>query len=89
LCEKLIELVEYIARGLPEQDRPAYIQSAQERIAAQEGQPPVSENEDLKREIFTWFLGEVKSLGEGTDRGTPFTCPKRFFPHKLSLEGRN
>jgi len=66
--EQILELVEYIARTLPEIDRSVYIQSTQERLETAEGQKTLSEDEERKREILSWVLGEVRALGEGTER---------------------
>ncbi|KAI0029925.1 hypothetical protein K488DRAFT_55321 [Vararia minispora EC-137] len=66
--EQIVEFAEYISRSLPEQDRAAYIEAAQQRVASQESQPPLSGDTDRKQEVLTWVLSEMKGLGEGTDR---------------------
>ena len=63
---KIIELAEYISRSLPEADRAAYVQAAQERVG---GETPLEQDETRKKDVVGWVVGEVKGLGEGSERG--------------------
>ena len=63
---KIVELAEYISRSLPEADRAAYVQAAQERVG---GETPLDQDEGRKKDVVGWVVGEVKGLGEGSERG--------------------
>ncbi|EJF62277.1 PCI-domain-containing protein [Dichomitus squalens LYAD-421 SS1] len=66
--EQILELVNYLARALPEEGRPAYIQPFQESLATPEGQKPLDEDEERRRQIFGTVLPEVKGLGDGSEK---------------------
>ncbi|PIL37471.1 hypothetical protein GSI_01165 [Ganoderma sinense ZZ0214-1] len=66
--EQILELVNYLARALPEDGRPAYIQPFQESLATPEGQKILEEDEDRRRKVFTSVLAEVKGLGDGSEK---------------------
>ncbi|EKM79917.1 hypothetical protein AGABI1DRAFT_99540 [Agaricus bisporus var. burnettii JB137-S8] len=66
--EQILELVEFIARSLPEDDRPAYITSFKDDLKTEESQTPLEEDEDRKRAMLVRVLDEIKLLGEGNDK---------------------
>ncbi|TBU32985.1 PCI-domain-containing protein [Dichomitus squalens] len=66
--EQILELVNYLARALPEEGRPAYIQPFQESLATPEGQKPLDEDEERRRQVFGTVLPEVKGLGDGSEK---------------------
>ncbi|KAI1796046.1 PCI-domain-containing protein [Ganoderma leucocontextum] len=66
--EQIQELVNYLARALPEDGRPAYIQPFQESLATPEGQKPLDEDEERRRQVFASVLSEVKGLGDGSEK---------------------
>ncbi|KAA1473359.1 hypothetical protein DENSPDRAFT_802463 [Dentipellis sp. KUC8613] len=66
--EQVVELANYIAESRPEAERAAYVQSVQELLQTGEGQTPLAEDEGRRRQVLTSVLGEVKSLGEGSER---------------------
>jgi translation initiation factor 3 subunit M len=66
---QILELVEFIARSLPEDDRPAYIASFKDVLKTEENQIPLEEDENRRRAILARLLGEIKQLGEGNDKG--------------------
>jgi translation initiation factor 3 subunit M len=66
---QIAELAGYISLGRPEPERAPYVQSIREKLAVEEGQKPLSEDVSRRRELFSVVFGDVKGLGEGTDRG--------------------
>ena len=69
---KIVELAEYISRSLPEAERAADVQAAQERVG---GETPLEQDETRKKDVVGWVVGEVKGLGEGSERGAfSFHC---------------
>jgi translation initiation factor 3 subunit M len=65
----MVELARYVSQGRPEPERAPYVQSIQQRLAVQEGQAPLSDDIARRREVFSVVLGNLKGLGEGTERG--------------------
>ncbi|KAH9942573.1 PCI-domain-containing protein [Amylocystis lapponica] len=66
--EQIRELVEYLARTLPEDQRSSYAQPFQDALVVPEGGKPIDEDEDRRRTVFTMVLGDVKGLGDGSDK---------------------
>ncbi|RDX53739.1 PCI-domain-containing protein [Lentinus brumalis] len=66
--EQILELVNYLARALPEDTRAAYIQPFQESLASAEGQKPIEEDEERRRKVFGSVIAEVTGLGDGSDK---------------------
>ncbi|KAG8883449.1 hypothetical protein FRB97_006577 [Tulasnella sp. 331] len=64
--EHVRELVNYLARGLAEDARPAYFRPFQESFEGTDAEGEIGN--DRKRKSLILVLGAVKSLGEGTDR---------------------
>ena len=63
------ELVNYLARGLVDEARTAFIKPFQEVLITRDGQKPLAEDADRRRKTITMVLAEVKSLGLGNERG--------------------
>lgn len=66
---KILELVNYLARSLPEEQRPAFVQPFQDALVTAEGQKPLEEDADRRSQVLSKVLGEVKDLGHGSERG--------------------
>ncbi|KAE9409790.1 PCI-domain-containing protein [Gymnopus androsaceus JB14] len=66
--EQVQELVNYIIRNQPEEDRAASIRPFQDALATPEGQKPLSADEERRRKIFVMVLTEVKGLGDGQEK---------------------
>ncbi|KAH9971432.1 PCI-domain-containing protein [Lactifluus volemus] len=66
--DQIAELAGYISDSRPEQERASYVQSIQQRLVVEKGQTPLSEDIARRREVFSRLLGDVKGLGEGTER---------------------
>jgi hypothetical protein len=71
---QIIELAEYIAQSLPEPERASYVESFQEKLVVEEGQTPLSEDIKRRRGVFSAVFGDVKGLGQGTERGAAQKC---------------
>ncbi|OBZ70215.1 Eukaryotic translation initiation factor 3 subunit M [Grifola frondosa] len=65
--EQILELVNYLARSLAE-ERATYIQPFQDALTVTEGQKPIAEDLERRRNILTMILKEVKGLGDGSER---------------------
>ena len=82
---QITELAGYIALSRPEPERAPYVQSIEEKLAVEEGQTPLSEDIERRREVFSAVFGDVKGLGSGTDRGaTHHIIPTRTLLLNLS-----
>ncbi|KAH9938025.1 PCI-domain-containing protein [Fomitopsis serialis] len=66
--EQVRELVDYIARTRPEEERPLFVQPFADLLETAEGQKPIEEDEPRRAKVFTAVLGEVKGLGDGSDK---------------------
>ncbi|KZT05631.1 PCI-domain-containing protein [Laetiporus sulphureus 93-53] len=66
--EQIRELVDYLARGRPEEERPAYVQPFTDILETAEGQPAIEEDEARRKNVFTMVLGEVNGLGDGSEK---------------------
>ncbi|KAF5363986.1 hypothetical protein D9756_000250 [Leucocoprinus leucothites] len=66
--EQILELVEFVARSRPEDERAPFIASFQDDLKTAEGQTPFEEDEARRRTVFLKLLGEIKQLGEGGDK---------------------
>ncbi|KAI0294537.1 PCI-domain-containing protein [Russula brevipes] len=66
--DQIAELAGYISQSRPEPERAPYIQSIRQRFTVQEGQPPQSKSVERRRQVFSAVYGDVKGLGEGTER---------------------
>ncbi|KAL1737771.1 hypothetical protein HDZ31DRAFT_70805 [Schizophyllum fasciatum] len=68
--EQIQELVNFLVRNHSDEERTAFIRPFSEALKTEEGKKPLSENDDRKREIFSHLVPEIKTLGDGTDKGT-------------------
>jgi hypothetical protein len=66
---QIAELAEYIAQSRPEPERAPYVQSIRQKLTVEDGQTPLSEDVARRREAFSVVFGDVKGLGEGSERG--------------------
>lgn len=66
--DQISELAGYIAQSYPEPERAPYVQSIEKKLAVEEGQTPLSEDIERRREAFSEVFGDVKGLGDGTER---------------------
>jgi translation initiation factor 3 subunit M len=66
--DQIAELAGYISLSRPEPERAPYVQSIREKLTVEEGETPLSEDVSRRREVFSIVFGDVKKLGEGTDR---------------------
>ncbi|KAF8263947.1 hypothetical protein EI94DRAFT_1772790 [Lactarius quietus] len=66
--DQIAELAGYISLSRPEPERAPYVQSIRQKLEVEEGQTPLSDDVTRRREVFSVVFGDVKGLGEGTDR---------------------
>ncbi|KAJ7098753.1 hypothetical protein B0H15DRAFT_901333 [Mycena belliarum] len=66
--EQIQELVNYIVRNRPEEERTAFIRPFQDVMKTEPGKPPLAEDEDRRRKILSMVLADVKSLGDGSEK---------------------
>ncbi|KAJ7591436.1 PCI domain-containing protein [Mycena floridula] len=66
--EQIQELVNYIVRGLSEEERTSFIRPFQEALKTPDGATPFAEDEGRRRKVFVMVIQEVKGLGEGSER---------------------
>ncbi|KAI0751139.1 PCI-domain-containing protein [Daedaleopsis nitida] len=66
--EQILELVNYLARALPEDGKAAYVQPFQDSLTIPEGGKPVEEDEEKRRQVLGSVLDEVKGLGDASEK---------------------
>ncbi|EJU06607.1 hypothetical protein DACRYDRAFT_92535 [Dacryopinax primogenitus] len=66
--EQIQELVNYLARGLSQDDRIAYIKPYQDVLLTPAGGKPIAEDEERKQQTVRMVVAGVKGLGEGSER---------------------
>ncbi|KAK7470302.1 hypothetical protein VKT23_001733 [Stygiomarasmius scandens] len=66
--EQIQELVNYIIRTRPEEERIAFIHPFQDAMKIGEGQKPMEEDQERKKKVFAMVLSEVKGLGDGNEK---------------------
>ncbi|KAJ3807992.1 PCI domain-containing protein [Lentinula aff. lateritia] len=66
--EQVQELVNYLVRNQPDEDRAASIRPFQEALASIEGQKPLSEDVERRRKIFVMILNSITGLGHGQEK---------------------
>ncbi|KAI0371602.1 PCI-domain-containing protein [Pilatotrama ljubarskyi] len=66
--EQILELVNYLARTISEEGRPDFIQPFEEAVKTSEGQKPIEEDVERKRQVLGSVIAQVKGLGEGSDK---------------------
>ena len=80
--EHLQELLEYTARGIPDEERIALLQSLQDIVKTEDA----SLDEDRRRTALELVLKNVKNVGHGTDSGACSLDRPRFL---LTLRQRS
>ncbi|KAJ7068720.1 PCI domain-containing protein [Mycena amicta] len=63
--EQIQELVNYIVRHRPEEERAVFIRPFQDAL---KGNKPLDEDKQRRRKVFSMVLAETKSLGEGSEK---------------------
>lgn len=63
------EIVDYIARPRPEEERANFVQPFADQLDTAEGQKPFEKDEPRRAKVFVTVLDEVKDLGDGSDKG--------------------
>ena len=66
---QILELVVFITRSHPEDERTPFIASFQDDFKTEEGKTPLEEDQVQQRAIFSKLVGETKQFGEGSDKG--------------------
>ncbi|KIJ13258.1 hypothetical protein PAXINDRAFT_136201 [Paxillus involutus ATCC 200175] len=66
--EQIQELLEYTARSNSEDERTALLQSFKDITKTEEGEKPIGEDEDRRREVFNLVLNNTKGVGEGNEQ---------------------
>ncbi|TCD70003.1 hypothetical protein EIP91_005253 [Steccherinum ochraceum] len=66
--EQILELVNYLARPLPEEQRPGFLQPFQDALVTGEGQTPLDQDNERRQQILSKVLEQVKDLGDGSER---------------------
>ena len=83
---QITELAGYIAQSRPEPERAPYVQSVQKKLEVEEDQTPLPEDVGRRREVFSDVFGDIKGLGEGTERGAVqniSSSRRALFSHSL------
>jgi translation initiation factor 3 subunit M len=62
-------LVNYIVRNRSEEERAAFIRPFQDVLKTEPGKKPLDEDDARRRKIFSMVAVEVKTLGEGSEKG--------------------
>ncbi|KAL1940032.1 hypothetical protein VTO73DRAFT_9367 [Trametes versicolor] len=66
--EQILELVNYLARSISEDAREAFLQPFKDAVTTPEGQKPIDEDEERRRNVLGSVIEQVKGLGEGTEK---------------------
>lgn len=66
---QILELVVFIARSHPEDERTPFIASFQDDFKTEEGKAPLEEDQVQQRAMLYKLVGEIKQFGEGSDKG--------------------
>ena len=69
LSLQILELVSYIVRNRPEDERNSFVGPFQNALKSGEGKKPIEEDESRRKLIISKVLADVKGLGEGSDKG--------------------
>lgn len=56
-------------RGLPEDERSATVSRFKDALKTPDGQKPLADDVQRKKEVFSMTIGEVKGLGDGSEKG--------------------
>ncbi|THH33481.1 hypothetical protein EUX98_g705 [Antrodiella citrinella] len=82
--EQILELVNYLARSLLEEQRPAFLQPFQDALTTAEDQTSFEQDDERRRQVLIKVLDEVKDLGDGSEREIEGFF-NLLFAHLLSL----
>jgi translation initiation factor 3 subunit M len=63
-------LVNYVVRNRSEEERTAFIRPFQEALKTDAGKKPLEEDDDRRRKILSMVLVDVKTLGDGSEKGS-------------------
>ena len=66
---KILELVGYLARSVPEEERAAFVAQFQDAVKSEEGKPPIEEDVERRKAAVKSVAKEVKGLGDGSEKG--------------------
>lgn len=66
---QILELVEFIAKGHPEDERPAFIASFKDDLKVEEGKTLSDEDDSRRKATLLRLLNKINQLGEGSDKG--------------------
>ncbi|KAG8711081.1 hypothetical protein FRC08_016338 [Ceratobasidium sp. 394] len=67
--EQIQELVNYLARGLGDEARAAYIRPFQDVLLTPEGKAPLAQDTERRKKLIGMVREKVVGLGEGSERG--------------------
>ncbi|KAF7355712.1 Eukaryotic translation initiation factor 3 subunit M [Mycena sanguinolenta] len=92
--EQIQELVNYIVRNRSEEERTAFIRPFQDALKTEPGKKPLDEDDGRRRKIFSMVVVEVKTLGDGSEKGRlsnlfnalPRKSPLRFTVYTSLLD---
>ncbi|KAJ2917498.1 hypothetical protein MD484_g2913, partial [Candolleomyces efflorescens] len=65
--EQILELVTYVARSRPEEERAAFIAPFQDAVKTEEGKKPIEEDEERRKSVLKSVLQQVNGLGDGSE----------------------
>ncbi|KAI5119609.1 hypothetical protein M0805_005779 [Coniferiporia weirii] len=68
--EQVQELVDYIARSRPESERPAFREPFADALKTAEGQKPLGDDAERKKQVALQVVEALDGLGEGSDKET-------------------
>ncbi|KAF5359031.1 hypothetical protein D9758_004899 [Tetrapyrgos nigripes] len=66
--EQIQELVTYVVRNQPDEERAASIRPFQDAMKTEGGEKTINEDEERKVKVFSMVLAEVKNLGDGNEK---------------------
>ncbi|KAJ8086989.1 hypothetical protein PM082_005814 [Marasmius tenuissimus] len=66
--EQIQELVNYIVRNRPEEERATFIRPFQDALKTEGGQKRIDEDEDRRRKTISMVISEVKGVGDGNEK---------------------
>ena len=64
-----MELLSYIVRNRPDEERAVFVGPFHNALKSGEGKKPIGEDEQMRRLILSKLLQEVKGLGDGSGKG--------------------
>jgi translation initiation factor 3 subunit M len=70
---QILELLSYLFRNRSDEERAQAVAPFQNALKSVEGRKPIEEDEAKRKLILLKLLEEVRGLGDGSDKGEPFT----------------